>query len=226
MGTAVVGVDACPRGWVFVVLRGSRAEAGFIPTIDRLAAEAPGVTVIGVDIPIGLVERGHRAADLAGRKALGSRSSTLFLTPVRAAVEAADHAQASAIEMTVNGVGTSRQAFGLSARILEVERWLSEAPCDVLEVHPELSFASMTGAVLPTSKRTWSGAVARRRALSAAGVDLSTLDPTRTGPAAVDDVLDAAAVAWSARRAARGQARTLPDPPVLLPCGRSMAITI
>jgi predicted RNase H-like nuclease len=226
METAVVGVDACPRGWVFVVLRGLRAEAGFIPKIDRLPAAAPGATVIGVDIPIGLVESGHRAADLAGRKALGSRSSTLFLTPVRAAVEAADHAQASAIELKVNGVGTSRQAFGLSARILEVEQWLSDAPCDVLEVHPELSFAAMTGAVLSTSKRTWSGAVARERALSAAGIDLSTVDPALTGPASVDDVLDAAAVAWSARRAAQGRSRTLPDPPVLLPFGRRMAITV
>jgi predicted RNase H-like nuclease len=226
MDAAVVGVDACPRGWVFVTLRAGHAEAGFVPTIDALSMAAAGAQVIGVDIPIGLVERGHRAPDVAGRKALGSRSSTLFLTPVRAAVEAADHAQASAIELAINGVGTSRQAFGLSARILEVERWLADAPCDVLEVHPELSFAAMTGGVLRSSKRTWTGAVARQRALAAAGVDLSNVDPAMTGPASVDDVLDAAAVAWSAWRAARGQARTLPDPPVTLSSGRLMAITV
>jgi len=34
--------------------------------------------------------------------------------------------------------------------------------------------------------------------------------------AAADDVLDAAAVAWTARRIAAGTARSFPDPPVIL----------
>jgi hypothetical protein len=54
----------------------------------------------------------------------------------------------------------------------------------------------------------------RRRLLAdTAGIVL----PDDLGPAgraaAVDDVLDAAAAAWTARRVAHGQARPLPDPP-------------
>jgi predicted RNase H-like nuclease len=239
-----VGVDACPGGWVFATLRGSEVRAGYIQAIGGLVhalsalgpagvaateiepagVEAEVVEAVGVDIPIGLVEAGHRAADVTGRKALGARSSTLFLTPVRAAVEAPDHATANAIERRINGSGTSRQAFGLSARILEVERWLLDAPCAVFEVHPELSFATLMGVVPKDSKRTWSGAVSRSRALRAAGIDISGIDPSATGPAGIDDVLDAIAIAWSARRAVAGEARSYPDPPEMLPSGRLMAI--
>jgi predicted RNase H-like nuclease len=219
-----VGVDGCPGGWVLVALLRSGPVAAHISTIDQLSRAVPGATVVGVDIPIGLVERGHRSADLAGRDALGPRRSTIFLTPVRAAVEAGDHARANAIERKVNGRGVSRQAFGLSARILEVERWVDDVPFDVFEVHPELSFAAMAGAVLRTSKRTWAGAVERREALARAGIDVGRLSSASTGPAAVDDVLDAAAVAWTAGRIALGQARSYPDPPERLPTGKLMAI--
>ena len=96
--------------------------------------------------------------------------------------------------------------------------------CAVFEVHPELSFAVLMGAVPKDSKRTWSGAVSRWRALRGAGLDLSRIDSSTTGPAGVDDVLDAIAIAWSARRAAAGEAHSYPDPPEVLPSGRLMAI--
>jgi predicted RNase H-like nuclease len=55
--------------------------------------------------------------------------------------------------------------------------------------------------------------VQRRRLLAGAGITV----PDDLGPpgelAGVDDVLDAAVVAWTASRAARGVARSLPDPP-------------
>jgi predicted RNase H-like nuclease len=42
----------------------------------------------------------------------------------------------------------------------------------------------------------------------------------------VDDMLDAGAAAWTARRVARGEARTLPDPPETFSDGLSCAIWI
>jgi predicted RNase H-like nuclease len=79
-----------------------------------------------------------------------------------------------------------------------------------VEAHPELSFAAMAGAPLRDSKSTWAGAVRRRQLLMAQGIDLDGdlgLSGLRVG---VDDVLDAAAVAWTARRVADGGARRLP----------------
>jgi predicted RNase H-like nuclease len=92
----------------------------------------------------------------------------------------------------------------------------------VAEVHPELCFARLAGQPLPDSKRTWTGAMHRRRLLA------DNVLPDDLGPAgraaAIDDVLDAAAAAWTARRIALGQALPLPDPPEPLANGHTAAI--
>ena len=95
-----------------------------------------------------------------GREALGRRWPSLFITPVRAAVEAADYQGAAAENRRLAGEGLSRQAFALRAKILDVHQWLqtgSAAPAQVVEAHPELSFAAMAGAPLRSRKSTWAG---------------------------------------------------------------------
>jgi predicted RNase H-like nuclease len=82
-----------------------------------------------------------------------------------------------------------------------------------VEVHPELTFAELAGAPLADGKSTWSGAERRRQLLADVGIFASG-DLGLTGyQVGVDDVLDAAAVAWTAARFARGDARRVPDPP-------------
>jgi predicted RNase H-like nuclease len=76
------------------------------------------------------------------------------------------------------------------------------------EVHPELAFSAMAGAPLAHSKHTAAGRDLRRALLSQAGIAL-TADSARLAP--VTDVMDAAAVAWSAWRIAVGQAVVIPD---------------
>ena len=98
-------------------------------------------------------------------------------------------------------------------------------PADTLvcEVHPELSFAEMAGEVLAERKTTWAGAMRRRALLAAHGLTLPDDLGSAGREAKVDDVLDAAAVAWTARRIAGGRARTFPDPPEILD-GRTVAV--
>jgi predicted RNase H-like nuclease len=93
----------------------------------------------------------------------------------------------------------------------------------VVEVHTEVSFAALAGAPLAHRKASWAGAEERRALLAAAGVHLGR-DLGAAGAAAVDDVLDAAVVAWSARRVALGTARSHPDPPQRAPDGWPAAI--
>jgi predicted RNase H-like nuclease len=101
-----------------------------------------------------------------------------------------------------------------------------QAPHRVVEVHPEASFAQLAGAALRSRKSSWAGTVLRRRLLAAAGIGL----PDDLGPAGekagVDDVLDAAAAAWTALRVLRGQARPCPDPPERFSDGLASAIWI
>lgn len=168
--------------------------------------------------------RGRRRADVLARKELGPRWRSVFMTPVRAAIEADDYATAVAVNRRLTGGGVSRQAFGLKEKLLEVERWVREAGRRVVEIHPELSFARLAGAPLPHPKTTWAGAERRRELLAAAGVVLAgDLGPAGAA-AGVDDVLDAGAAAWTAVRVASGEARPLPDPPEVFSDGIPCAI--
>lgn len=203
---------------------GLRAYAGTTLADVLTAAEVDGRPEwVGVDIPIGLAERGSRAADLAVRELLGRRAATLFLTPVRAALETDDYATAVALNRGRAGSGCSRQAYGLRAKILEVDALVRAGERRVLEVHPELSFTAMAGAPPAYGKRTWAGLQERLRLLEARGLTLDGLHGD-TGRAAADDVVDAAAVAWTTRRRAAGVARSWPDPPQALPGHPACAI--
>jgi predicted RNase H-like nuclease len=223
----VVGVDACRGGWVGVALGpGSEVRAYLGTTVAELvsAVERDGaVTVVGVDIPIGLPDAGVRAADVLAKKAIGPLHSSVFMTPVREALTAPDHATAVRVNRELAGVGVSIQAYGLRHRILEVEAWVATTDRTVLEVHPEVCFATMAGRPLTSRKSTWAGAEERRDLLASAGVDLHGWLGD-TGSAGVDDVLDAAAVAWTARRHALGEARCLPEVPETFGDGIACAI--
>lgn len=210
---AVVGVDGCAAGWVGVVLGRAAAPQGvFAATLHDLARQVPDAAGFGVDIPIGLPVRGERSADLAARLALGPRRSSVFSTPVREALTAATHARATQVSRELTGKGISRQAYGLAPRILEAEAWVVDLDVPVWEVHPELSFTTLLGYPARASKKTWSGIRERVTALAAAGIELGDLGEAGRR-AAVDDVVDAAAAAWSAQRLLAGRGVAYPDPP-------------
>ncbi len=210
----VLGVDGCKAGWVGIAWSGGVDVRAYVaPTIAELAAAAGAVSVIAIDIPIGLPDTGRRAADLAARTVVGARRSSVFMTPVRAALRESRHDRASAINREHAGEGMSIQVFGLLPKIRQVDDWLPNAPCRVVEVHPEVSFAQLAGEPLTVRKNTWAGTERRRALLAAAGLALSGDLPPAGDKAAVDDILDAAAAAWTAHRVHHGRARPLPDPP-------------
>ena len=103
------------------------------------------------------------------------------------------------------------QALALGPRILALDAALAADPSlDVVEVHPEVCFAELTGEVLPP-KKTTAGATRRIAALQAWRPDvLDTLADT-PGDVPLDDALDALAALWSAVRWGAGRARTLPE---------------
>ena len=221
----VVGIDACPAGWVGVALdQSSHSAAFFGRTVGELLDTAPPVALITIDIPIGLPDQGARAADLAAREVVGARWQSVFLTPIRAALTAPTYGEANATARQQGVAGISRQAYALRTKILEVESWLDQAPAPVFEVHPEVCFATMRSATLATRKKSWAGMEERRALLRAVGIELAS----DLGPAGryanADDVLDAAAAAWTAQRLLAGTAHPLPDPPEVDSKGHRIAI--
>jgi predicted RNase H-like nuclease len=70
------------------------------------------------------------------------------------------------------------------------------------------------GRALRCRKKSAGGALERIALLRRDGIDIDRLDAAARVP--LDDVLDAAAAAWSAHRIANGTARSLPDPPEIV----------
>jgi predicted RNase H-like nuclease len=218
-----IGVDGCKHGWIAVEVnaRGFR-EAGVFATFEALLARSEEAEVIAVDIPIGLVD-GERDADRCAREFLKGQASSVFSTPPRAVLAAPSYERAQQIARELIGKGVSRQALALGQKILDVDAHASDAR--VHEVHPELSFRLMNGGVaLDHRKKSWGGLRARLRLLREHGIEL----PDSIGEAdqvGIDDVVDAAAAAWSARRIATKRARCFPGAPVQRDrAGRRIAI--
>ncbi len=229
MPDRVLGVDACKAGWVGVLIDDAdgSVRAFVAASIADLVARAEtggAVAAIGIDIPIGLADARMRQADILARQAAGVRRSSVFLTPVRAALGCADFASAVAVNRERTGSGFSIQAYGLKPKVLDVDLWVRACGRRVVEVHPELSFARMAGAPLADSKVTWAGMQRRRALLAAEGITLDGDLGEAGRRSGIDDMIDAAAAAWTARRVARAEASCLPNPPEPLEDGWPCAI--
>jgi predicted RNase H-like nuclease len=169
------------------------------------------IAAVAVDIPIGLAACGPRACDVEARHRLGPRRNSVFPAPARAVLATTTYEEACAVSRQLCGKALSKQLYNIVAKIREVDDLLSPSPCRqerLFEACPELSFALMTGGVpMRHGKRTAQGRGERLAALHASGFD--DLTATTAAPpagAARDDVLDALALAWTARRHVAGDA--------------------
>jgi len=207
----VVGIDACKKGWTVVAVSDGTLTAHFLPKIELIDDEVAEVSTIAIDIPIGLPEQGHREADHLARAYVGPRRSSVFPVPVREALNAPEFVEANRISFARSGSGLSKQSYALREKIMEVDTWLAASLCSVWEVHPEVSFRGMVGAPLQYSKKSWAGMNLRRSALQQAGIDIDEIIDYAGGNASTDDLLDAAAAAWSADRIQRGVQESFPS---------------
>jgi len=236
----VIGVDACRRGWVAVSLEVSRLprraprlvavrmDRSLVSVLDR--ADCGPARVVGIDMPLGLLESGWREADRVARGLLGPRRSSVFAIPPLAVWAEMSYPAANQLCRELTGQGFSVQAWGLRAKLLEANQYREACEHPMWEVHPELAFGAMAGAPLGYSKHTAAGRELRRELLARAGIVLPASSSGnvpgswRTGSTPVTDTLDAAAVAWSAARIATGQAVILPDRPQQDSQGRQITI--
>lgn len=207
----VAGVDGTKGGWVAIVLDEEGRLAGdlLLRPVETAFEELAEAAVLAIDVPIGFGPR--RAADVAAREILRGAASTVFTTPARDVLE----------RPYGPGLGVSAQAHALGRRILHVTD-LAQRDERIHEVHPEVSFRAMNdGRPLRYRKKSAGGVFERLELLRVHGIELTRVDAAATAP--LDDVLDAAAAAWSARRIATRSAVTLPDPPEVVE-GRRIAI--
>jgi predicted RNase H-like nuclease len=212
--TIVAGADVTRGRWVVVVLADGRFRDVLV--VDRLAElddRAGSVEILALDIPIGLPTGGRgwpRQCDLLTRELVGPRRFSVFYAPPRPVFDAASFDAANAHHRELTGKGLSRQTWALRAKILEAESFVTDHPATI-EAHPESCFCAMKGAPLELAKKSWNGQMERRALLESKGIAIpEALDPI-TGRTPPDDLLDAAATAWTAWRALRGRAEALPS---------------
>ena len=127
-----VGVDACKKGWIAVVLRtGTEAQVHFLEThfSKNLARRSPMLKPSPSIFQSDCLQMVVVLLILRPRKSSGLWSNSAFFTPVRAALEARDHLTATRWSFELTGHGVSQQAFALRSKIFEVEQWLPDAPC-------------------------------------------------------------------------------------------------
>lgn len=215
----VAGVDAAKGGWVMAVTAttpGSPVAFSVWPSFADVWGQARSqrLLAVGVDMPIGLPGKDLRRSDVEARELLGPRRSSLFWTPPLCVLNAADHAEANHQARAHTGRGLSIQAFHLLPKVREVrdvltpEDFAPHAQPQAAEVHPETSFTMLAGRPMSTSKRQQSGQAERIAVLAPEFSSLAEV-PTSPPGATIDDLLDAAAAAWTARRMAGDTAMCL-----------------
>jgi predicted RNase H-like nuclease len=217
----VGGVDGCRAGWLCVARDpvSGAASAQVYGTVAELVAGTRDLAVVAIDVPIGLADVEPRQCDIEARRLLGpARASSVFPTPVRAALDAATYEEACARSAAACGRRLSRQTFNILDRIRDVDRALRAAPelqRRFHEAHPEVCFHVWHGGPLGHGKRTAEGRTERRALVAAAFGPLfeTVRGAWPRGAVADDDILDAGATLWTAERVVRGEAWTMPAAP-------------
>lgn len=209
----IVGVDGCRKGWLcFELERLSKAISVKVePSFETVLHTHLGrAKIIATDIPIGLPAAGGRKCDLTARKLLGKpRSNSVFPPPIRPALQACTYPGACGISCAAHGKGLSRQTFAILPKIREVDRVMTpQLQKLVFEVHPELCFWKLNdGYSMQHRKSSMEGRKERLELLAPQypiiGKLLAGLSRKEAAP---DDLLDAAAAAWTGERLADGVA--------------------
>jgi predicted RNase H-like nuclease len=229
-----IGIDGCRTGWFFVGISDNDSfRAGVVPEISAIKPWLEEAVQILVDIPIGLLSSGsdERLCDVAARRLISPRGSTVFPAPARTAVYKDSYAEASDENQRCLGRRLSKQSFHICKKIREVDEFVRTVrPGPKLrEMHPEVAFCTL-GGMSPrlTRKKEPDGYRDRLGLLRSVypGTD-ELIEAAREGEPfrknlADDDILDALVGAVTARL--YRSLETLPDTPPTDDAGLPMEI--
>jgi predicted RNase H-like nuclease len=229
----ISGIDGCRGGWftVFKDIDSGKVSWGIFPRIETLIRSQPELQIIAIDIPIGLSEIGPRTCDIEARRVLGKgRGSSVFSAPIRPMLAANSYREACDIGFQIEGRKLSYQTWGILPKIREVDTLLQiehKLREKMFEVHPEVSFFFLGGECrLLYGKKALPGHEERLRLLEPFFRDWlqAALSERQKPICAIDDILDAFAVLWTAERIMFEKAQFLPHKNIQDATGLRMAI--
>jgi len=220
-----LGIDGCKGGWIAVEIDDhGNGSVGVFDNVYRALIMHPTCDVMLIDMPIGLPDSmtPQRECDTIARKLLGKGlTSRVFSPPPRRALDTSFYEDACDVSEAIIGKKISRQSFNIAPKIKELDGVLRrhrDYVGRVREAHPELAFAAMNNRqALRVSKKQKAGVQGRLKVLQRHYAHAHDLFQYAKGSilrkdAALDDILDAMALAVMARSASR--LRSIPgDPP-------------
>lgn len=206
----LAGIDGCPGGRWAVVIADNKLRSLTVKVVEDLAPliedlRRGTLAAIAIDMPIGLLDDRSRASDKEARALLGPRRSSVFPTPLRCVLDAADYAEACALSRQASGKALSKQAFNLVPKIAELDALIR--PDDqhrLVEAHPELAFTRLNGEPPADSKHTPAGRELRAELLCRELPTAAVKDVLGSGLAPLPDLLDAASLVTTAARVKKG----------------------
>jgi predicted RNase H-like nuclease len=206
----IAGVDGCKDGWVIVSeTHEGQTAIDVAPDFQQILRSE--CDLIVVDVPIGLLERGTRLADQEARRLLKARACCVFTAPLRPMLTCLDYLEARKCRLRIEGKSLTKQAWAIMPKIIEVDRLLtSKSQSRVREGHPELSFAHLNdGNALGLSKHSKEGRQNRIALLTKhfSGIASDVQKHSRVA----QDLVDAYAMLWTARRIRDGGAVALAE---------------
>jgi predicted RNase H-like nuclease len=218
----IAGVDGFKgRRWVAAIDTGNReTKVALIESFQALL-ERKEFSLVVIDVPIGLLEAGFRECDKAARKLVGARRSSVFPAPIRSMLDATSHHEASQKRYAIEQKKCSIQLYSILRLIREVdEQFTPDLQSRMREGHPEVSFTLMNDdSPMHHTKRTPAGRDERLSLLASRFPDVRQQMSSLSRLRAETDVIDAYALLWSARRVAKGTAKSLPENPQYDPSG-------
>lgn len=236
MGT-YLGLDWATKGWFGAARVDDHWECDLFPTIWSAWQVYRDADRILIDIPIGLPgENGpRRRCDELAKDYLDTHHSSVFYTPVRAAVYETRLQEAKAINEDA-GYSIQNQAWSTVPRIREVDEFLDMNPGArdrLRETHPEVCYRAFRGGPLDAAPNESAGIAERREVIidAAPAVDsplteaIDRFTTPRYAPLVTDasHIQDAFVAALTAERADAGLA-TLPTAPPTDERGLAMEI--
>ncbi|MEX0771426.1 MAG: DUF429 domain-containing protein [Balneolaceae bacterium] len=215
------GIDGCKAGWILISF--DRDSSGYeILRTDRELEDAFSEhDRIFIDIPIGLNdEEYHRECDELLRKKLGPEyASSVFSPPIRPALHAPTYVEANMQSYEFTGKKLSLQAWNITPKVKTVDELLRKEKNwqeKVLESHPELLFMNLNGGMIYQKKNTKKGLKHRldliaAREKAAADFFREIKEEFRRNEVEEDDIVDAMALAYAAKKSEEEAIKTLPE---------------
>jgi predicted RNase H-like nuclease len=216
----IIGIDGCKSGWFSVWQNPDDSiQSSIFSTLNHLKDffNDEAHLIIGIDMPVVLSDFIPREADQLARKLLSKKASSVFTAPTPEMLEQPNYERASYVSKRLFGKSMSLQSWYLFPKIKDVQTIIHDAHINLYEIHPELSFRAMNHEeVILESKKSKEGfeirnALLKRHFESFDFESIRNLYPRKD--VMDNDILDAMAVLWSAKRIQANEASFLPKIP-------------